>query len=82
VKMYVSKSSPLSVQNVQYNVYLLERLMSGLDDAAMRSMPPMTTPRLGPGASPEEFAKATKDERIQHHVYTMYDARRASKAAP
>jgi hypothetical protein len=81
LKMYVSKSSPLSVQNLQYNVYLLERLMSGLDDATMRSMPPMTNPRLGPDVSPELFMKATKDERIQHHIYKMYDARRASKAA-
>jgi len=81
VKMVVSKSSPLGARNLQYNVYLMERLMSGLADEAMQSMPPMTAPRFGLDASRESLlAEATDDERIHHLVYKFYEARRTAKS--
>ena len=80
-KMLVSKKSHIKSQAQQYNVYLVERLLNGIED--MRSMPPMTPPRFGHDVSNETLVKlATEWEIIDNTVHGIYEARRGMTREP
>jgi hypothetical protein len=81
-RMLVSKNLSMAAQNQQYNVYLLQRMMTGIMD--MRSMPPMRLPRFSFDATVQELldGKATRDEIIDLVVYRQYEGRRSGIKRP
>ncbi|MBT8144756.1 MAG: hypothetical protein KJO55_08645 [Gammaproteobacteria bacterium] len=67
----VSKNLSLAEQTQQYNVYLVEQLLSRTKAA---SMPPMSTPQ----AMPSQKVMVTSDrDLLAYAVYLVYESRRA-----
>lgn len=71
----VSKHMSLETQTKQYNVYLLERLISLLDGPASE-WPPMTPPPAGAVRTSRELRGRPTYDKIQNYMFGIYEARR------